>query len=100
MRHPAFNIKHGTLTNVTGRPARTDLITFLPADVVLSGDPDAISFSHPLGAYLPQSSAEARAMVKPHEDAPWTLGRILFLFGRHLLDDINQYRYDVCLYFQ
>lgn len=98
MSPPAFNIRHGTLLNVTGRPVRWERITFLPADVSLSGD-DA-QYGHPLKDCLSSSNPQVRAMVAPHQDAPWALGRILFLFGSHLLSDINEFRSEVCLYVQ
>ena len=95
-----FQIKHGTLHNVTGRPVKTEAVTFLPADASLAGDRGEIRFSHPLSDYLQSSNPEAKAIITPHEDAPWTLGRILFLFGAHLLDDFNEFRSSVCMYSQ
>lgn len=34
------------------------------------------------------------------QDAPWTLGRILYLFGRHLLADFDEFRSDKSCFMQ
>lgn len=98
MGTPAFRIQHGTLIDVTGRPVRAQEVTFVPAEVVLAGE--NVYVSHPLKDYMAGCQAEAKLMIKPHEDSPWTLGRILFLFGSHLLDDINEFRSELRLFYQ
>lgn len=98
MSTPTFQIRHGALLNVTGRPVGTENVTFVPADVALAGEDS--HYSHPLKDFLLHGSPVARSLIQPHQDAPWALGRILFLFGTHLLDDINEFRSEVSLYIQ
>jgi hypothetical protein len=89
MNTPSINIRHGKLLNITGRPVRTGCITFLPADVELAGS-DA-QYSQPLKDYVSKKSPKARSTIQSNVDAPWALGRILYLFGGHLLSDLKEF---------
>lgn len=82
MTEPKLKIKHGELLDVTGRPLRFEDVTFVPANVSLNGT--SFSFSHSLDTYAAKTNLATRSLVKPGDDAPWVLGRLMFLFNAQL----------------
>lgn len=75
----AFRIRHGEFHDVSGPIRRRGDITFVPARVSLGGT--SFDFTHHLDTYAAGAPLETRALVKPGDDAPWVLGRLMFLFG-------------------
>lgn len=82
MNHPTFQIRHGEFHNATGPPRRFGDFTFLPAQVTLHGS--SFDFVHPLGTFVEEAPFATKVLVKPGEDAPWVLGRLMHLFGSQL----------------
>lgn len=79
MTKPTFNIQHGKLFDVIGRPHRIEDVTFLPASVELNGS--SFSFSHHLYEYTKLIPAGMDSIVHPGNDAPWAFGRLMTLFN-------------------
>lgn len=88
MNEPKLKIKYGELLDVAGRPVRFEDVTFVPANVSLNGT--SFSFSHSLDIYAAKTNLATRSIVKPGEDAPWVLGRLMFLFNAQL--DSTEFR--------
>lgn len=82
MNNRAFRIQHGELLDVTGHPVRHQEITFVPASIELWGS--SFSFSFPFHEFTANWPFATKALVKPGNDAPWVLGRLMYLFGTDL----------------
>jgi hypothetical protein len=83
-----FNIRHGSLEDVIGRPTTHSEITFVPARVKLHGTMFQSVF--PLKDSLADVPPATIAAIRPGEDAPWVLGRLIHLFGTELVSDENR----------
>lgn len=85
MNNSQFLIRHGEFHDIAGRAARGDRITLLPARITLLGT--SIASVHSLSDYLGSASAEERGIIDPDSNAPWVLGRLMYLFGTEVIPE-------------
>lgn len=79
MPDPAFDIRHGTLVDVIGSPIRHNATTLVPAIVELSGS--GFSPDHKFAEWCAKTGHRAASTTVIDEDAPWILGRLIYLFN-------------------
>ncbi|WP_425618630.1 hypothetical protein NA78x_002339 [Anatilimnocola sp. NA78] len=78
MTHSAFEIRHGEFHDVIGPVRCWSEIAFVPARVTLHGS--SFSSVFPLNEFTAGVSPATKALIRPGEDAPWVLGRLIRLF--------------------
>ena len=85
MTDSTFNIRHGALEDVIGSPQSQDGILFVPARVTLNGAwfESTLQLMDCIGDLSPAITA----IVRPGEDAPWVLGRLIRLFNTDLVPE-------------
>lgn len=76
--HLSFTVRFGELNEIEGLPHQSDLITFIPAQITLWGNCFESSFF--LKDHLADQPASIKTIIKPGQDAPWVLGRLIRLF--------------------
>jgi hypothetical protein len=79
MPDPMFQIRHGQFHDVDGPSRRHNNVTFVPARITLNGDWFESAFD--LADWMKDAPTGAAAIVRPGDDAPWVLGRLMRLFA-------------------
>lgn len=83
MSEHQFNIQHGQFNDVVGRSQRVGDVTFIPARITLLGT--SFDWVFALKDRMDEAPAEVRMQVRPGEDAPWVLGRLIRLFDTEVV---------------